>query len=167
VRPPSLSLPFIADHRPSITLDITHTQTQQPPPPPRRTSIHNCHFRAGDASDIFAGIGHLPGRETAVIIDPPRKGCDADFLNQLFAFRPARVVYVSCDPATQARDARAFIDAGYAMEDIQIFDMFPMTRAIENVIVFRDDRFSAPGQARPVPLAAAAAGGGGTADEAG
>lgn len=87
-------------------------------------AIHNCHFRAGDATDIFAGIGHLPGRKTAMIIDPPRKGCDVDFLEQLFAFRPARVVYVSCDPATQARDARAFIDSGYVMEEIQPIDLF-------------------------------------------
>jgi len=90
--------------------------------------IDNCHFRAGDATDIFAGIGHLPGRETTVIIDPPRKGCDVDFLQQLFAFRPIRVVYVSCDPATQARDARFFLDAGYAMEEVQVFDLFPQTR---------------------------------------
>ena len=63
--------------------------------------IGNCHFRAGDASDIFAGIQHIQGKETVVIIDPPRKGCDEDFLEQLFNFRPARCVYVSCDPATQ------------------------------------------------------------------
>jgi 23S rRNA (uracil1939-C5)-methyltransferase/tRNA (uracil-5-)-methyltransferase len=116
--------------------------------------IHNCHFRAGDATAIFAGIGHLPGRETAVIIDPPRKGCDEGFLAQLFAFRPARVVYVSCDPATQARDARAFVDAGYAMEGIQPFDLFPQTRHIENVIVFRDERFSGVGRGPPAATAA-------------
>ena len=63
--------------------------------------INNCHFRAGDASDIFAGIRHIQGKDTVVIIDPPRKGCDEEFLGQLFNFRPARIVYVSCDPATQ------------------------------------------------------------------
>lgn len=124
--------------------------------------IENCHFRAGDAADIFAGISHLPGKETVVIIDPPRKGCDADFLEQLFAFRPARVVYVSCDPATQARDARAFVDSGYAIEEIQPFDLFPMTRHVENVIVFRDTRLlgmglmgTGQGQAPPAPATAA------------
>jgi tRNA/tmRNA/rRNA uracil-C5-methylase (TrmA/RlmC/RlmD family) len=95
--------------------------------------IANAGFRAGDASAIFAGLD-FPGSESAVIIDPPRKGCDADFLRQLFLFGPRSVVYVSCDPATQMRDLVAFLASGYTVTAVQPFDLFPQTRHLECVI---------------------------------
>jgi tRNA/tmRNA/rRNA uracil-C5-methylase (TrmA/RlmC/RlmD family) len=95
--------------------------------------ISNATFLAGDASAIFSGLD-FPARDTAVVIDPPRKGCDEPFLKQLFAFRPRSVVYVSCDPATQMRDLRGFIAAGYAVAAVQPFDLFPQTRHLECVI---------------------------------
>lgn len=95
--------------------------------------ITNASFLAGDASAIFAGL-EFPAGDTAVIIDPPRKGCDESFLNQLFAFGPRAVVYVSCDPATQMRDLRHFLEAGYELSAVQPFDLFPQTRHLECVI---------------------------------
>ena len=68
------------------------------------------------------------------IIDPPRKGCDRSFLDQLFAFGPRTVVYVSCDPATQMRDLKDFLAAGYRLTAVQPFDLFPQTRHLECVI---------------------------------
>jgi tRNA/tmRNA/rRNA uracil-C5-methylase (TrmA/RlmC/RlmD family) len=94
--------------------------------------LANCEFQVGDAAHLFAGIEHLP-RETVVVVDPPRKGCSQEFLDQLFAFKPCRVVYVSCDPATQMRDLGKFLTAGYGVEKLQPFDLFPQTRHIENV----------------------------------
>ncbi|HUG10585.1 MAG TPA: class I SAM-dependent RNA methyltransferase [Opitutaceae bacterium] len=95
--------------------------------------IANARFIAGDAAAIFAGLEFAPG-ETAVVIDPPRKGCDAPFLQQLLEFRPARIVYVSCDPATQMRDLSMLVPGGYAIETVQPFDLFPQTRHLECVI---------------------------------
>jgi 23S rRNA (uracil1939-C5)-methyltransferase/tRNA (uracil-5-)-methyltransferase len=95
--------------------------------------IANATFIAGDAARIFSGLD-FPPAETAIIIDPPRKGCDESFLNQLFAFGPQAVVYVSCDPATQMRDLRPFLAAGYRPRRIQPFDLFPQTRHLECVI---------------------------------
>jgi 23S rRNA (uracil1939-C5)-methyltransferase/tRNA (uracil-5-)-methyltransferase len=95
--------------------------------------IANATFLAGDASAIFSGLD-FPGSDTAVVIDPPRKGCDEPFLKQLFAFRPRSVVYVSCDPATQMRDLRGFVAAGYSVTAVQPFDLFPQTRHLECVI---------------------------------
>lgn len=98
--------------------------------------ITNSLFVAGDAAAIFAGVDFPPG-ETAVVIDPPRKGCDEPFLRQLLGFGPRAVVYVSCDPATQMRDLRHFAAAGYALAAVQPFDLFPQTRHLECVITLR------------------------------
>jgi 23S rRNA (uracil1939-C5)-methyltransferase/tRNA (uracil-5-)-methyltransferase len=95
--------------------------------------IANTTFLAGDAAAIFSGLD-FPPADTAVIIDPPRKGCDESFLRQLFAFAPRAVVYVSCDPATQMRDLRHFLAAGYALTAAQPFDLFPQTRHLECVL---------------------------------
>ena len=100
--------------------------------------ITNATFQAGDAATIFAGLDPVFSPvDTAVIIDPPRKGCDESFLNQLFAFGPRTVVYVSCDPATQMRDLKGFLGAGYVLTDVQPFDLFPQTRHLECVITLR------------------------------
>jgi 23S rRNA (uracil1939-C5)-methyltransferase/tRNA (uracil-5-)-methyltransferase len=98
--------------------------------------IANALFQAGDAAAIFAGLD-FPAADTAVIIDPPRKGCDESFLHQLFAFGPRAVVYVSCDPATQMRDLKHFLSAGYALTAVQPFDLFPQTRHLECVITLQ------------------------------
>ena len=96
-------------------------------------AITNASFLAGDAAKIFAGLEFPPG-ESAVVIDPPRKGADELFLSQLFAFGPAAVIYVSCDPATQMRDLKRFLESGYVVRRIQPFDLFPQTRHLECVI---------------------------------
>lgn len=100
--------------------------------------IANATFQAGDAASIFAGLDPaFAPADTAVIIDPPRKGCDESFLRQLFAYGPRAVVYVSCDPATQMRDLRHFLAAGYTLAAAQPFDLFPQTRHLECVLTLR------------------------------
>ena len=97
--------------------------------------IANASFLAGDAAAIFAGLDPaFAPADTAVVIDPPRKGCDENFLRQLFAFGPRVVVYVSCDPATQMRDLKHFLAAGYTLIAAQPFDLFPQTRHLECVL---------------------------------
>ncbi len=100
--------------------------------------IANATFRAGDAAQIFAGL-EFPPADTTVVIDPPRKGCDESFLSQLLAYGPRSVVYVSCDPATQMRDLKGFLAAGYRLTAVQPFDLFPQTRHLECVITLRRD----------------------------
>ncbi|MEZ0277336.1 MAG: class I SAM-dependent RNA methyltransferase [Roseimicrobium sp.] len=95
--------------------------------------ITNAQFTAGSAEHLFANAIH-PAEETAVIVDPPRAGCDENFLSQLFAFGPRAVVYVSCNPATQMRDLQKFTEAGYTLKKVQPFDLFPQTRHLECVI---------------------------------
>jgi len=99
-----------------------------------RNARTNCDFIAADASAVFAAVP-FAGADTAVIVDPPRKGCDGAFLTQLAAFAPRTIVYVSCNPETQARDVAALAAAGYACLRVQPFDMFPQTRHVEAVAV--------------------------------
>jgi 23S rRNA (uracil1939-C5)-methyltransferase/tRNA (uracil-5-)-methyltransferase len=99
----------------------------------KTNGIDNASFIASSAEALFADIT-FPPEETSVLIDPPRKGCSVDFLHQLFDFGPSRVVYVSCNPATQMRDLKSFLEKGYKIESIQPFDLFPQTRHLECVI---------------------------------
>lgn len=98
----------------------------------RSNGIAHASFLAASAEAIFAQVD-FPAEETAVVIDPPRKGCDMAFLSQLFAFSPKRVVYVSCNPATQIRDLAEFDKAGYKVVEVQPFDLFPQTKHLECV----------------------------------
>jgi tRNA/tmRNA/rRNA uracil-C5-methylase (TrmA/RlmC/RlmD family) len=99
-------------------------------------NVTNVEFICGVSERIFSKVSHFPRDNTVIIIDPPRKGCDEPFLKQLFAFLPKALVYVSCDPATQARDAKEIVAAGYSIVDVSPFDLFPQTRHIENVMTF-------------------------------
>lgn len=99
----------------------------------RSNGINHAEFLAADASAIFEKVD-FPANKTAVVIDPPRKGCTLEFLNQLFAFGPAKVVYVSCNPATQIRDLAEFDKAGYVVTEVQPFDLFPQTKHLECVV---------------------------------
>lgn len=100
----------------------------------RINGADNCVFTEGKAEAIFEGAKKvLDGRDTAVLIDPPRAGCDKSFLAQLADFNPKRIVYVSCAPDTQARDVAILVSHGYRVLDVQPFDLFPQTRHIENI----------------------------------
>jgi tRNA/tmRNA/rRNA uracil-C5-methylase (TrmA/RlmC/RlmD family) len=81
-------------------------------------------------------IAEFTGFETIIIIDPPRPGCTEICLSQRITFCPAKIVYVSCAPDTQARDLKFFAQ-GYSIEEIQPIDMLPQTRHNENIFVLK------------------------------
>jgi len=116
----------------SVGIEISEQSVEYAAKNAALNGIDNCRFIVGDATHIFDQVTY-PGDECAVVIDPPRKGCSKEFLDQLFAFKPTRVVYVSCDPATQVRDLGLFLENGYKVTALQPFDLFPQTRHIENV----------------------------------
>lgn len=91
-------------------------------------------FRAGQAENIFEVVQDFPPEKTVVVIDPPRKGCDEKFIQQLLVFKPQTVVYVSCNVHTQARDVGGIMKGGeYRLESVRGFDLFPQTAHVESV----------------------------------
>jgi len=99
----------------------------------RINGIGNAFFLAGDAGKMIdEGIARY-GSPDIVILDPPRKGCDTALIKKIVAVEPKRVVYVSCNPSTLARDAALF--AGYKVDRVIGVDMFPHTTHVETVVL--------------------------------
>lgn len=123
----------LAPHfRKVLGVEVSETSADWARANARSNGIEHARFLAASAEAIFEQVD-FPAEESAVVIDPPRKGCDMAFLSQLFAFGPARVVYVSCNPATQIRDLAEFDKAGYSVTAVQPFDLFPQTKHLECV----------------------------------
>ncbi|AWE08817.1 23S rRNA (uracil(1939)-C(5))-methyltransferase RlmD [Lysinibacillus sp. 2017] len=95
--------------------------------------LTNTYFEAGPAEEVIPRW-YAEGKEADVlVVDPPRKGCDEALLNTIIEQKPKRVVYVSCNPATLARDLRILEDGGYKTQEVQPVDMFPHTTHCEAV----------------------------------
>ncbi len=101
----------------------------------KRNNITNCEFYVGDMKNVFndAFIAQH-GHPDVIITDPPRDGMHADVVKQILSIAPEKVVYVSCNSATQARDL-ALMDAMYKVTRIRPVDMFPQTHHVENVVL--------------------------------
>lgn len=103
----------------------------------QENGVRNADYYTGAAEDILPELLNKrkenAGEKNIVIVDPPRKGCDASLLKTLLSLGPDKIVYVSCDPATLARDLRILADGGYCVQKVQPVDMFPHTVHIETV----------------------------------
>ena len=102
-----------------------------------RNGIKNAEFLCGDAAHAAEILYERGEKPDVVIIDPPRKGCDTALIATIAAMRPDRVVYVSCDPATLARDLKQFDESGYKIQAVTPVDMFPCTAHVETVVSLR------------------------------
>ncbi len=101
----------------------------------RQGGITNAQFHCGDAGAIAQ---KLKGEGTApdvVVLDPPRKGCDVPCIDAVAAMSPKRIVMISCNPSTAARDAALFAVRGYAVEKVRAVDLFPGTGHVECVVL--------------------------------
>ena len=100
--------------------------------------INNTLFFAGDMKDILTNdFIETHGKPDVIITDPPRAGMHTDVINTILYAHPKRIVYVSCNPATQARDL-SFFDADYKVVKVQPVDMFPQTHHVENVVLLEE-----------------------------
>ncbi len=97
--------------------------------------IDNVSFYAGKAEKIFPRLYNQGIKADVVVVDPPRKGCDKSVLETIVSMNPKKVVYVSCNPATLARDLKYLNENGYKALEIQPVDMFPHTMHVETVVL--------------------------------
>ena len=100
----------------------------------KRNGIENAEFFCGDAGQAALQLEKDGVRPDVVIVDPPRKGLNADTIEALVRFSPRRIVYVSCDPATLARDVALLKERGYALKNAMAADLFPRCAHVESVV---------------------------------
>ncbi len=101
----------------------------------RRNGIENAEFFCADAGEIRARLTEKEIRPDLIIVDPPRKGLRPEVIGEIAAFSPERVVYVSCDPATLARDLKLLAQHGYEAQKACSVDLFPRTSHVETVVL--------------------------------
>lgn len=95
--------------------------------------INNVEFIEGAAEDVMPELVKKGTRADVIVLDPPRRGCDEKLLQAAVDMAPRTIIYVSCNPATLARDLRFLEDRGYETEEVQPVDMFPQTHHVECV----------------------------------
>lgn len=107
----------------------------------RLNGITNAQFFVGKAEEVLpefyeksAGDEEMRHPDV-IVVDPPRKGCDEQCLSTMLAMKPERIVYVSCDSATLARDLRILVDGGYELKKVQAFDQFAHTTHVETCVL--------------------------------
>ena len=98
-------------------------------------NITNANFVLGDASDFMVDLAKTSEKMDVVFVDPPRKGCDEKFLSSIMKLAPKKIVYISCGPDTLARDLTYLNNKGYRAKKVELFDMFPMTKHCEAVVL--------------------------------
>ncbi|MBC1487204.1 23S rRNA (uracil(1939)-C(5))-methyltransferase RlmD [Listeria seeligeri] len=98
-------------------------------------NLNNTTFETGKAEEVIPTWYKAGIVADVLVVDPPRKGCDEKLLQTILAMKPKKVVYVSCNPGTLARDMKILSDGGYEANQVQPVDMFPMTTHIEAVTV--------------------------------
>ncbi|MGE5630478.1 MAG: 23S rRNA (uracil(1939)-C(5))-methyltransferase RlmD [Caulobacteraceae bacterium] len=101
----------------------------------RLNGIRNASFIVGESETIIPEMYDRGIKADVIVVDPPRKGCDEKLLEVIAQMSPERVVYVSCNPATLARDLKYLSERGYRVKEIQPVDMFPQTSHVESIVL--------------------------------
>jgi 23S rRNA (uracil1939-C5)-methyltransferase len=120
----------------------------------RLNGIENCSFEAGDAAELLEELREEGDRIDQIVLNPPRRGCDRRVLESAAAAGPGKIIYVSCSPATLARDLDILAGLGYRAREIQPVDMFPQTPHVENVaLLLRESQPERKTRPEPPPKA--------------
>ena len=105
----------------------------------KRNGIENAEFFCGDAGKAALELEAKGIRPDVIVVDPPRKGLNADTIEALHRMRPRRIVYVSCDPATLARDVALLKERGYRLQNAMAADLFPRCAHVESIVCLTRD----------------------------
>jgi len=97
--------------------------------------VANVSFEVGPAENIITEWAKADKRADVIVVDPPRKGLAPEFIDAVLTMKPEKMVYVSCNPGTLARDLKILSESGYTVEKVQPVDMFPQTYHVETVVL--------------------------------
>ena len=103
----------------------------------KKNNIKNISFYDSDIKDFFTDQNTKIDKPNTIIIDPPRPGLHPNVVKDIIKLSPSKIIYVSCNPSTQARDVKIFLEDSYKISDIQPIDMFPHTPHIECIITLK------------------------------
>ena len=117
-----------------IGVEVVHQAVEDAKDNAARNGIKNAEFFCGDAGQAALRLEKQGILADVVVVDPPRKGLNADTIEALHRFAPRRIVYVSCDPATLARDVALLKERGYRLKDAIAADLFPRCAHVESVV---------------------------------
>lgn len=130
---------FLAKHAGQVTgVEIVPDAVRDARKNAERNQIHNVEFFTGKAEEKAAELYQQNRRKyqaDVVVVDPPRKGCDEKLLSTIVEMNPRRIVYVSCNPATLARDIKLLATSGYQVQKWKAVDMFPHSTNVETVVL--------------------------------
>ena len=107
-----------------------------------RSGIANAEFFCADAGEAASRLAEQGIRPDVVVLDPPRKGCDQQVIDAVVSMSPSRVVMVSCNPATMARDCKEFQRQGYFVQRVKGVDMFPRTGHVETILLLSKEEMN-------------------------
>ena len=122
-----------------IGVEVIEQAVQDAKDNARRNGIENAEFFCGDAGKAALELEEKGIRPDVIVVDPPRKGLNADTIEALHRMRPRRIVYVSCDPATLARDVALLKERGYRLQNAMAADLFPRCAHVESIVCLTRD----------------------------
>jgi 23S rRNA (uracil1939-C5)-methyltransferase len=140
----ALSIYVSSDVQKVVGIELSETSVKDAIHNALLNGVTNCHFLQGDLKERLTKDTKWindHGPADVILLDPPRSGMHPKVVQRIARLLPSRIVYVSCNPATQARDIRSLAEAGYSVVSIQPVDLFPQTFHVESVAkLFRKDR---------------------------
>lgn len=116
-------------------IEIVPEATQDAKKNAQINNVENTTFLTGKAEEVIPQLYEKEIQANVVVVDPPRKGCEKKVLETIIKMKPQRLVYISCDPATLARDLKILTQNGFEVKAVQPVDQFPMTTHIETVLL--------------------------------
>ena len=120
-----------------IGVDIVEKAIEDARQNAAKNDIHSVEFFAADVGKFLKEYPDFQGKIKRIMLDPPRAGIAPKTLQKVIALEADSIVYISCNPSTQARDAATLIDAGYVLEKYALVDQFPHTGHIESIAKFK------------------------------
>ena len=131
----TISLVLAKEARRVVGVEIVDAAIENAKRNAERNHLENAEFYCSDAASFRSNIESIGFIPDCVVLDPPRKGLDPITIDNICAYSPERIVYVSCNPATLARDLGLFSENGYSVNDLAAYDMFPRTTHVETVVL--------------------------------